>query len=61
MRIKNINLPPLTPNVDPQLKPSQPHHNINVPNTTFVGEAIIWGFACLLKIPCLNDDKVQLF
>ena len=31
---------PLIPNVLPQLKPSHPHHNINVPSKTFVGEAI---------------------
>ena len=31
---------PLIPKVLPQLKPSHPHHNMNVPNKTFVGDAI---------------------
>lgn len=37
-RDASFHLPPLTPNVLPQLKPSQPHHNINIPrkiNTSY--------------------------
>ena len=33
-RDASFHLPPLTPNVLPQLKPSQPHHNINIPRIT---------------------------
>ena len=37
-RLKSLYLPPLSPNVLPQLKPSHPHHSMNIPSTTFVNE-----------------------
>ena len=48
-------LPPLTPKVDPQLKPSQPHHNMKVPSTTLVGDALLGGSDFLLKTPILHS------
>jgi len=44
---------PVTPNVDPQLNPIQPHHRKNVPRTT---KLIVLGILTQSKqlLPCLQ-------
>ena len=52
---KTTSLPPLTPNVEPQLNPNQPHHNMKVPNTKFVAEASCRGSRSSSNTPALKD------
>ena len=55
-------LPPLTPNVEPQLNPSHPHHNMNVPSKTLVGHPIIGVFFLpFSNIPILKEKEVKDF
>ena len=49
--VANFHFMPLIPNVLPQLNPNQPHHNINVPRRTLVGEAMCFGGASASNRP----------
>ena len=49
-------IPPLIPNVLPQLKPSQPHHSMKVPSITLVSEPGLFFFIVLSYVPILGPS-----
>ena len=55
-KLFTYSIPPLIPNVLPQLNPSQPHHSIKVPSITLVSEPGLLFFIVLSNVPILGPS-----